>query len=584
MPSKEPEFASASLGPAIRLEELHENRDRTAGLTAAAGRTIQNRFEFRVQPPRAYQKYGTLERDQRTLSVIMENKGRLFNRPSVLEGELAWFSGDHDGTNGPASGLDRRDTAVYGQLSGGSSKFTYRLRMESNGQDFRPAGANVSPDRKTAEGFFTWNLQSGRSAQFRLQRFKDGWETANCRTTRVAGLGLQGPVDQYSGVFGAIDMFIEEHIDSARTLDTHVRSTNADLSKTFSDRLSGRLGFSYRFLDDNVRDAGDGRLNQLSLGFDHSVRIADLPGRLGVTMENRLLDNGGERSHEWTPALNLNVHKGPHDFGIHYRLFSQDQVNPLLLDVDTSDLGLRYRYHRGADTFGVEYLRNHRDTTGGLWTRSTQITAFYQRDIDAILRTGRHLKTIPAPSATTSVSEDPVIAMLTAGRPGSSYEEALRAFARPVASDLVTAEPETSVSLQRWGGFDFIERRVFEEVSSRQRLIVVRSGDTVEKTVLAIDTGKTPSFVQDVFERIKRDLIQRLGAPKNFHEKGTFGPTLERDLRDGSFLRVYDWSVGEGTLRLGIPRRMDNTIRIEVQFGASFSSIPEIPWGLDSFY
>lgn len=555
-------------------KNLHENRDSTAGLSWLLQYREKMRAGINVvfnrRDPDA--KLGTLEREQRTMSVMLENESTMFGRRSILEGEFAWFSGDHDGTDGPRSGLDRRATAAYGQLSGGDSRFTYRLRLESNQQDFRPAGANVGFDRKTMEGFFTWDLKAGRSAQFRLQRFLDGWETDNCRVTKVAGLGFQGPLDLPGKVFGNLDMFLEEFLDVRRTLDAHARSVNADVSKSFSDKLSGRLGFSCRFLDDNVNDAGDSRLDQITLGFDHSVRMFELPGRLGLGVENRLLDNGGERSHEWTPALTLNLQKGVHDFGLHYRVFRQDPVNPLLADVDTSDLGFRYRYHHGPDTFGVEYLRNHRDTSRNLWTRSTQITAFYQRDIDAILRTGRPARPVAAPSPASPSSEDPVIGLLTLGKPGSPYGEARSALAEKMGA------------VQAWGGFDLSDRPVFDEISSRQRLILARDGEKVERTVLAIDTGKVPAFVQDVFERIRRDLVQRLGSPANFREKGSFGPKLASDLREGAFLRVYDWTVGEGVLRLGIPRRLDGLIRIEIQFASEFPTEPEISWGLESFY
>jgi len=553
-------------------KNLNVERDRTAGFSWLLQEKDRMKLAFNL----AYNlresnpDQGTFDRRQSVWGLAFERIGKMFGKKTIFETEGAWFTGDHDGTSGPASGVDRRDRGIYGQLSGGDRPFTYRLRYESYGQDFRPVGAAVQPDRKTSEGYFTWDLTKGRSAVLRLQHYRDGWETDNCLLTRLAGVSLRGPISARNRLHGGLDAFVQFQENDKGTTDNSVRSLIGDISKTFSDKLSGRLALSYRTLDSGLNALQDNRVSQLTLGIDHSVNLGCMPGRLSLDYDNRLIDAGGSRSNEWTPAIGLSLAKGPHDLGLHWRLAKQNQVDPTSVDVETADGGVRYRYHQGDHTFGVEYLRNRREDSTGLWTRTYQLVGFWTWDFDTVVHVNRRA---PFAGQIASESSDGSLIRFLANLPiGGESRQAVESITARIG-----AGP------RRWSGFDVWEGTFFEDVAQRQRLFCTSESGKLMKAAILVDvyTG-VPGSVMDVFDRVKRSLIERFGTPADFYERGAVGPMLSEEVRSGSFVRTFEWRVPSGSLRLGIPRRLDGRLSIEVAIGDSFPPPKENTWGTEN--
>ena len=61
-------------------------------------------------------------------------------------------------------------------------------------------------------------------------------------------------------------------------------------------------------------------------------------------------------------------------------------------------------------------------------------------------------------------------------------------------------------------------------------------------------------------------MLALYGRPRRDRNRGRFGPNLATALDTGSFRRRIDWRADGGALRLGIPRRLDDRLRVEVHY------------------
>ncbi|MFZ5952626.1 MAG: hypothetical protein ACOYXC_18130, partial [Candidatus Rifleibacteriota bacterium] len=519
---------------------------------------------------------GTMERNQRVFGLAWERKTNAGKHPIVLEAEIAHFSGDHEGLSGAASGQNRADNAFFAQISGGSQPFTYRLRHEIAGQDFRPVGGNVAPDRKSWETYANWDLQNGRYLNARWQSYRNNYETANPTDDRIFGLGLRGPIDKERQISGGIDAFIETIDDDQGLADSRIKSIVGDISRTFSPKYSGRIALSYRETDDRIQDNRDNRITQLSAGLDHATEIFGWNSRIGLDLENRLIDSGGERSREFTPALALNMNNKDQDLSLHYRFQRQDRVNPVQLDVDTAQAGLRYQKRSGPHTFGVEYLQNRREDTNGIWSRSYQITGFWRYEFDELWQTASR-KPVKTESETASDGSIGV-------EKSRAKDEVITGFdlGKAFANAVARLEGLTNAPAREWSDMIVGDIQVFKDIPQRQRLALCRDGLQLEKAVLVIDVdGSIPGQVGDVLERSRRTLIEKYGAPSEVYDIGNYGPKLAEDLRAGLFARSAEWILPEGRLTLSLPRRLDGRMKVEVQWSKDSGRLRDHLWGLN---
>ncbi|RCK78906.1 MAG: hypothetical protein OZSIB_1056 [Candidatus Ozemobacter sibiricus] len=546
---------------------LHESTDRTAGVSWL----LQDEKRFRAALSSVWNHRdadvttGALERQQNVTSFAFERKLPAFGQ-GVLEGELARFHGDHDGSAGPASGQNRDDWARFLQLMGGVRDFQYRLRYECQGADFRPVGGSVPADRRSLEGFLTWNLQEGRTAVLRMQRFEDGWTTDNARLTHLSGLTLRGPLDVARRLIAGLNIFSEHLTDEKDTMRQSTKGFTADLNRTINDKMAARAGVTMRLTDNARNDAADHRLTQVTAGFDRSIELFTFAGRLAFDVGQRLIDQGGEESREWFPALGLSLNKKEHDLGFYYRFQRQDRPNPLRVDVDTADLTARYAWRKGDHQAGIDYLQVRRRDSNGVWSRGHQTAFWYQYAFDTIF--GRRPVMVAAAPGT------PVAG---AGRPVDLW--AGLSLGQPFAEALEQARGKLGPESRTWNRHIIFEATQLDEVAQRQRLVLTNEGDRLARLTLLIDADNATGF--DVFERVRRILLERFGAPAETYEVGRPGPDLAAEVQLGQVVRAMEWRLPEGVLRLSLPRRLDGRLKIEVSLADTFPPLRATNWGLD---
>ncbi|HPU30844.1 MAG TPA: hypothetical protein PLM71_11090 [Syntrophorhabdaceae bacterium] len=122
----------------------------------------------------------------------------------------------------------------------------------------------------------------------------------------------------------------------------------------------------------------------------------------------------------------------------------------------------------------------------------------------------------------------------------------------------------------------------FPEITQRQRLVLTKKVNRLEKATLIIDLQQVGEHetLRELYGRIQAMLSRTFGSAVT-REKGVFGPNIAAELRNGNFIGTSDWSTPTGILRLGIPYRLDGIVRIEIQHAESFPLSTHVNWGLE---
>jgi hypothetical protein len=511
---------------------------------------------------------GPGRRSQTVASLAAEAPFVLGGTRWRAEAEAATLRGDHDGAG--SDGRDKRDASLFAQLSGSAANasLAWRLRGERHGQDYRPFGAAVTPDRRAAEAHLSWTTAGYFSWRARLQDFRDGYETANPLDSRVAGLAASGPVPALGGSLN-VDAFRQELGRRDGSVDQRNTVANAFLARPFGSTVA-QVGLIYHRVDDRVQSGASPRTRQASLTLLHPLDLGLLKGSIGPGFTWRETSGGVSATRDIQATLALALAGGPHRLALNAGRLAQDPTLAANPDVATINFGLDYRYRWRQHEFGADVTVFDRKPSPGERTEAWRAGITWTWHFDAVPAASAR------PVATVAAASGPVTrdaGLLAAIAPG---DDLAASFARLAVSGLAGGT--------RQAGAVVHEARLLADVDERQRVVIAFDGDRVERSALVISLA--PSGSADdagrLYDRVRRSLIDRLGRPTSTFEQGAFGPGYANDVAAGRLIRIAEWTTDRGVIRLGIPRRLDGAARIEIHHARAFASPRDTAWGLEA--
>ncbi len=521
---------------------------------------------------------GTLERSQNLFGAAAETGWDWGTQKLKLESELATVKGDHDGSIGangtiaPGSGVNRRGQALFAQLSGmaSASPLDYRLRVERYDRDYRPAEAIIAADHSGAEAHLGWRFNDGLSWRTRFQRFVDGLQSGNDLRTNTVGTTLAGPLG--AGVSGSADLFWQDIVKQDRSVDRGTVNLNTGLSRPLTDGWIGNLGLNLQDLRDRVAGAQDSTSEQLQFGGSHALAIGGWTGSVspGIRWRHATGDVLGVR--EWAPQLGAMLSSGSHSLAANY---GYQRLSPAALGtptVEVNALRVDYRYSSGPHTLGLELSAYDRRVTIGLYNDSYRASAYWTYAFERNpARPGA--KPLPAPSQAGEATLAPNLSLLVELAPGGDFDRAMSRLAQAGIG-----------GASRQGNSVIFELRVLADLPQRQRLVIEHSAGSITRSALLIDFAEptAPAQVVRDYEQVRRALLDRFGPSSSNVEDGQIGASFVADLNMNRVVRAMEWTTAAGTLRLGIPRRLDGQARIEIQHGASFASPRDALWSMEA--
>lgn len=497
-----------------------------------------------------------------------------------VDAELTTFNGNPAGTGSAAEANDRRANAFFFRLSGRSTPMplTYTFKYEDYGQGYQPKGASVSQDRRTIDANLGWQFQTGLSLRLRRQYYKNSQATANPTDTNVFGATLSGalPTRVFPDLNMNLDGFVNNVEDRSLTAKTENRSLNASFNATLVKALTGGVRAGYQETVNEL--TGDKTSITRSLGFNlgHPVRIETLTGSISAGMTYRSVDapnNGDNREPGFT--LGLNLRNGSHQFDLsaYYRDYRPLSAGHVL----TQGGSAAYTYSFGAHSIRLDGSLNQRDPDLSLYTTDYKVALTYDY---AFSFPGTRMPEAPdasAPSART-VPEPAVPSLAFTGRrisglvPGATMDQAEGWLEKAGIGSGVTT-----------GNTHVYETRFFDTVYQRQRLAIITDAGnriSVAGVVVDIEATGTPETLEQLYDELRAVLARRYGAPQTY-EQGEFGPNFFNEVNNGTFIRNTEWFTPSGIVRLGIPRRLDRQVRIEVQIRREFPGQKDTLWSME---
>jgi len=129
-----------------------------------------------------------------------------------------------------------------------------------------------------------------------------------------------------------------------------------------------------------------------------------------------------------------------------------------------------------------------------------------------------------------------------------------------------------------------VEEARLPEIDERQRLALVPDGGELRLAAVIVDPEDPVdgAEVRRLYERIQKFLLERYGRPARVREEGEWPQNPQEAVNGRQLVRLTEWDLDGGVLRLGIPRRLDRRVRIEIQFAAGFPPETETLWSIET--
>ncbi len=516
-------------------------------------------------------------RNQITTGVTGEKKWALGKQEMTVEGEVNFFTGDYidfmDNTvKENASGM-----GYFGQLRGKTgTPFTYRLRYENYGKNYKPKGALVNQDYEACEAHGAWRFTQGLNLRGRLQRFTDGVSSGNPTETNVAGVALTGPLGFFHPALTTnFDAFCQTTEDHDKTIDTDIQSLNLSLGmpvRSWATRLAliGRRLENYA-----VANSRSQHTIEVSLSGAHAIALASFKGSITPGLVFQHLQGNQTDGDVYGGSLGLQLAREHHYFGLNYNLLLKKAYAAGTRDDFINTLSANYRLVYGAHTLGLEMDYTDRDPTSADATEAYRVGAFYTFHFEK-----------PAGKTVASVFRP----LFTRQEEAASPQQPALMPSKIIGEDLATVMRQLDTQGLTGGimqpGLVVYEAHILDEIDERQRFGLLTDETIVNGTVLVIDFDNVGNqqTVAQTFGRVQAAILKRLGPPTDTYDQGEFSPDFINDLNTGKFARITEWKTKDGIIRFGIPQRLDKQVRMELQYKKKFPPVNDTYWSVETLY
>jgi hypothetical protein len=515
-------------------------------------------------------------RNQMTTGLTGEKKWTFGKQKIALEGEINYFSGDYV-TMTDTVKENASSQGYFGQLRGETgTPFTYRLRYENYGRDYKPNGALVNQDYEAYEAHGGWRFAGGLNLRGRLQRFTDGVSSGNPADTDVAGLALNGPLAFIHPALTAnLDAFCQTTENRDNTIDTDIQALNLSLGLPVRSWAT-RLGIIGRRLENYaVADSRSQYTLETNLSGTHAFALASFRGSITPGLIFQHLQGNRTDGDVYGGSLGLQLARDHHYLGFNYNLMLKNAYADGARDDLTHALAANYRFTFGAHTLGLEVNYTDRDPTDVDATEAYRLAAFYTFHFEK--PAGKALATAfrPAFAPADKDSGPEQAALLPADIIGRKRSTVMKQLAGQGITGGIM-QPEVVVYASR----------LLDEIDERQRFGLLTDDTRVNGAVLVVDfddVGNQQTVAQ-TFGRVYAAVLKRLGQPTSTYDQGEFSPDLVKDLNSGKLVRLAEWKTPDGIIRFGIPLRLDQQIRMELQYQKHFPPISDPYWSIENLY
>lgn len=556
------QFFGGAVQPSYRDMDFKADRSFGGSLLIDAGKSGVYSLNL-VKNKRAENPLTNLVQLNQTLISLSGNRElNILGEDIGLDGEFGYFYGDID--NAGVASTDRGDESIFLQLSRRTSgALTYQFTHERYGDEYQPLGGAVSADRRADSGNVGWRFDNGLNLQVRFQNDHSNISQADPNRNTILGATLGGGLSLIGLEKASFNYDIYQQNTRTQSHSTHSRAlaNNFSLSSPLNEAWNGTLSLQYQDQNDLVGTT-DSLTRQISCQLNRVLEFLKWRGSIspGLTFVDTLTDIKTENINL---NLGINMANGPHSIQFSYSDRDQQNINTPGTDVITRDFNLVYGFNTG----------QHRVTFNCDWQRRRDEAAdrnrSYHFGLQYVFSFDRPAKRLVAKSMDFSSDKTLGPFDLTELVPGIPLEQAVQYL------DLYNVTPLETLSCCR-----VFEKRLFARIPERQRIFLETDEGLLNRSGILVDI--TSSTTAEL--RVKTFLgiiAQQYGAPVTAIEEGNFTANMVDDIQAGRLVRLYEWRTPSGRLRFGLPRRLDRTVRMELQHGNRLPPRSDLNWSVE---
>ncbi len=532
----------------------------------AYGSFIVNHIYNYKKPDGAISSLG-LQQNVTTLGA--QTDLNLLGQSLSFENEVGLFVGDVPSTIVTSPKTNQADVGLFTRLEGhNKTPLTYSILFERYGTNYQPAGGSVQSNQSHLETQLGWKFDGGLRLTGRQNRTESSLETANPLVENTYGLRLTGPLlgTLVDGLTGSVDASSTHLKNESVTTHSQTYTTGMSLSKTITDDLSGRYGFRYRKIHNNIT-AAITQAHDHTLGADYRWALGEFSGTLSPGVIVTESTTGTRHSLQYGPQISANANVGGHSFNVNYQNNNTEEYVPPSNNIFSETASGRYSYTTGVHTVSLsgDYFQRSPDAADDTqaWRVGVNYTIHFSNAPDAsdVVPEGKITQTA------MEVSADELLRKPELGLTQTALLEKLK---------------KENLSANVSNGIITVNDDVFSRISASQRVVYeMKDGKLARHGVIFENTSDSSSALERDYKTILSELVRIYGRPTTNVVDGTFTETLSADLASGTVRRVHEWQLSGRTIRFGLPRHMNNNLRLELVGAATQPSINNPVWGFD---
>jgi hypothetical protein len=571
-------FFTGSSSPSYK--SLDTNDDVSSGLSFMVNEGERGSISFNVVNNHQQAQTGQASVNQNLSSVAVHRKEKHWGQNLTLDMEGSLFHGDplKAGSTSNASG-----DGFYLRLQGDNGgPLSYSYHKERYDDDYRPTGAPVVADRSVDYLRSAYRFRGGLRMELRNLTEETGYASGDPLKRITRGMNLNGPLFRQwlRNARFTLDSFRQRFRNRTLRTDSESRVHNLGITAPWGQWTTS-ISHSFQGVDDHVNVTGDLVERNTRLSGTHSLTLGAYRGSLNLGLNYRH-QNALPSSRDWGVSVGANLAKGPRTLGFSFSNFDQRRLSLPERNSVIRDLKLRYGLRWGKQQVSLETGWQVREENLTADNTNFNIGLLYSVSFGSHHQPRGRLASTPvlpettAPETPEETSAPQVVAndsfRIAALLPGMSMPEVHRLLAEAGIQGMV-----------KRAGVEVYEARFYNRFSERQRLFLeARKGQLVRAGVL-VDLGGagSPMDEEEQLNRTLTMLIERYGPPETTVEQGDLLASLRRDVEAGRFVRVYEWRTGGGILRLGIPRRLDGLVRLEIHHARTQRPLKDPNWSLE---
>lgn len=519
-----------------------------------------------------------LDRQQWITSVAADTNFNIGDHNINVEGEIAYFDGDHLGDFDAQSGQNQSDVGAFAEVLGSAyQRLEYRLRFEQYGYNYRPNASVVVNDRRSSEAHAGWRFSNGLHLRGRYQTYQDRFDSVNQLDTEVFGVDASGQLGVFglANATGRLRAYQETSDDEFGDVDRQNNVVDVNINAPLSGSYNLVADVSWRDQENATNSTLDALTTEAGLALSKSFGDQDLRGSVSLGFLYRNIDGGVREATEYTPRVALALRSGAHNFRFSYDYLDQDRAFGAGSDLATATAALHYDLSWKQHEFGIEANYFDRDIDLGVDTLASRVSMYWTWHFDK-----KDTRSLVGAGGVRLSPASGLDSRLRVASPALMEQLAPGQWLDQLSSKMVEANaPIPAVDQDTL----IYELSLFERVDQRQRLAVSYEAQLVDRIALIVDVESdgSPRRVEELYERMLEDLIQQYGRPQRSYEQGEFGNALSAALNSDRFQRIVEWDTFFGVIRYGIPRRMDGNVRIEVQHMPQRLALSDTFWSME---